>query len=235
MTTPTTHTPRVQYWKDSHTGDGAFEPTGINNKPAPQISNKDTVCGFLLYRSSATPNGSGWDISDDFALPAMHQGQFCVSASFMDNPAVWLVNAERYTQNDGLPASDLDNTNYIVVGANNPTFQYDNGLSRCTFKNLHIPKVLGVEDMPTKDGEVVQTTLGNWVVKVYHSRHVHQVRVHMGILARRRHSQRGRLHHQQSGYQPELPAQLLHQWHQLRQHVWYTGRRRKQTTHRWMT
>ena len=166
MTTPTTHTPRVQYWKDSHTGDGAFEPTGINNKPAPQISNKDTVCGFLLYRSSATPNGSGWDISDDFALPAMHQGQFCVSASFMDNPAVWLVNAERYTQNDGLPASDLDNTNYIVVGANNPTFQYDNGLSRCTFKNLHIPKVLGVEDMPTKDGEVVQTTLGNWVVKV---------------------------------------------------------------------
>ena len=77
-----------------------------------------------------------------------------------------MVNAERYEQNEDLPASQLENTNYIVVGANNPTFEYDNGISRCTFKNLHIPKILGVEDMPTKDGEVVQTTVGNWVVKV---------------------------------------------------------------------
>ena len=54
----------------------------------------------------------------------------------------------------------------MMVGASNPTFQYDNALSRCVFKNLHVPKVLGVEDMPTKDGEVVQSTMGNWVVKV---------------------------------------------------------------------
>ena len=154
------------YWKDSHTGTGDHEPTGINHKQAEQISNQDTVCGFMLYRASATQNGADWDISTDFALPAMHQAQFCVSASFMDNPATWLVNAERFDDSKGLPGNDQENTNYIVVGANNPTFQYDNGLSRCTFKDLHIPKVLGVEDMPTKDGEVVQTTIGNWVVKV---------------------------------------------------------------------
>eukprot|EP00750_Incisomonas_marina_P024690 INCI5139.35.p1 GENE.INCI5139.35~~INCI5139.35.p1 ORF type:complete len:564 (-),score=78.78 INCI5139.35:62-1687(-) len=134
------------YWKDSHTGEGDHEPTGINHKQAEQISNQDTVCGFMLYRASATPNGADWDISTDFALPAMHQAQFCVSASFMDNPTTWLVNAERFDDSKGLPGNDQENTNYIVVGANNPTFQYDNGLSRCTFKDLRIPKVLGVED-----------------------------------------------------------------------------------------
>ena len=161
-----TDSSNIGYWHDTHTDNGAIEPTGINNKQAEQISNQDTVCGFMLYRASATKNGADWDISTDFALPALHQAQFCVSASFMDNPATWLVNAERYDDNENLPGNDQENTNYIVVGANNPTFQYDNGLSRCVFKDLHIPKVLGVEDMPTKDGEVVQTTMGNWVVKV---------------------------------------------------------------------
>ena len=84
----------------------------------------------------------------------------------MDNPTTWLVHAERYDNSDGLPGSDHESTNYIVVGANNPTFQCGNGLFRCVFKDLHIPKVLGVEDMSTKDGKVVETTMGNWVVKV---------------------------------------------------------------------
>ena len=73
----------------------------------------------------------------------------------MDNPAVWLVNAERYDDSKDLPGSDLENTNYIFVGANNPTFQWDNALYRCTFSNQHIFKILGVEDMPTNDGQVV--------------------------------------------------------------------------------
>ena len=140
----------------------------VNGHPPVALADNDVeqVCGFILYRASATKNGNDWDISTDFALPAMHQGQFCVSASFMDNPAVFLVNAERYDDSDGLPNNEQQNTNYMVVGASNPTFQYDNALSRCTFTNLHVPKVLGVEDMPTKDGEVVQATMGNWVVKV---------------------------------------------------------------------
>ena len=149
-----------------------YHNIGEVNGNAPVSYGDNDVCGAgvwlppVQYRSSATKNGDSWDISDDLALPGMHQGQFCVSASFMDNPAVWLVNAERYDDNADLPASVQDNTNYMMVGASNPTFQYDNALSRCVFKNLHVPKVLGVEDMPTKDGEVVQSTMGNWVVKV---------------------------------------------------------------------
>ena len=140
--------------------------TGVNGNSLRALHAEEEVCGFVLYRASATPNGADWNISTDFALPTMHQGQFCVSASFMDNPAVWLVNAERYDGSNDLPSNSGENTNYIVIGANNPTLQWDNALSRCTFAHLHIPKILGVEDLPTKDGEVVQATIVNWVVKV---------------------------------------------------------------------
>jgi hypothetical protein len=45
----------------------------------------EQVCGFMLYNDSATQNSTGgWDINPDFALPILHQGQFCVSASFME-------------------------------------------------------------------------------------------------------------------------------------------------------
>ena len=100
--------------------------TGVNGNSPRALHSEEEVCGFLLYRASATPFGDSWDISPDFALPGMHQGQFCVSASFMDNPAVWLVNAERYDDSKDLPGNSGENTNYIVVGANNPTFQWDN-------------------------------------------------------------------------------------------------------------
>ena len=51
---------------------------------------ENQVCAFLLYRDdSANENADGtFNISPDFALPSMHQGQFCVSPLFMDNPAV---------------------------------------------------------------------------------------------------------------------------------------------------
>eukprot|EP00750_Incisomonas_marina_P022651 INCI4988.7.p1 GENE.INCI4988.7~~INCI4988.7.p1 ORF type:complete len:682 (+),score=115.04 INCI4988.7:1219-3264(+) len=130
----------IGYWQGPHTDAFDIEPTGINNKPASQLSNKDTVCAFMLYRDSATKNGDSWDISPDFALPGMHQGQFCVSASFMDNPAVWLVNATRYDDTTDYPTDSNHNTNFLAVGAVNPTFTWDNALSRCTFTNLHTPK-----------------------------------------------------------------------------------------------
>eukprot|EP00750_Incisomonas_marina_P022632 INCI4988.14.p1 GENE.INCI4988.14~~INCI4988.14.p1 ORF type:complete len:683 (+),score=112.28 INCI4988.14:1219-3267(+) len=58
----------IGYWQGPHTDAFDIEPTGINNKPASQLSNKDTVCAFMLYRDSATKNGDSWDISPDFAL-----------------------------------------------------------------------------------------------------------------------------------------------------------------------
>ena len=120
----------------------------------------------MLYRDSATKNGDSWDISTDFALPGMHQGQFCVSASFMDQPSVWLVNASRYDDTTDYPTDSNHNTNFLAVGAVNPTFQWDNALSRCTFTNLHTPKTLGAEDMPEAGGQLTTTTIGNQVVKV---------------------------------------------------------------------
>lgn len=144
---------------------------GANNKKAPKVQNPDNpeeiICGFLLYRDSITHNLDGsYDISEDFALPNIHQAQFCCSASFMDNEAVWLTNSSRYDKGTDQPGDQTLNINYIAVGANNPTFSYDNGVSRCTFTNLHIPKTLGADDMPTKDGNIVTTTIGNLAVKI---------------------------------------------------------------------
>ena len=168
------------YVASSDPDSGHYSPGSGVNDQLPIIGNpdnpQDTVCAFLLYRDSATENSDGtYTISTDFALPSMHQAQFCVSPSFMDNPAVWLTNASRFDDVDHVngSANGYDfmtvhkNINYMVVGANNPTFQWDDDLSRCSFSNLHITKRLGVEDMPTDDnGDVITSTIGKEVVKV---------------------------------------------------------------------
>ena len=143
--------------------------TGVNDQ-LPQVEDNpanqsETVCAFLLYRDSATPNANGsWNISEEFALPIMHQGMFCVSPSFMDNPAVWMVNSGQYDENT---SQDNSNINYVVVGSNNCTFGFDNSVSRCTFTNLHTTKRLGLQDMPIDDkGDVTTTNIGQEVVKV---------------------------------------------------------------------
>ena len=151
--------------------------TGINDQAPQPFDNTnnqpETVCAFLLYADSATKKSDGsWDISSDFALPVIHQGMFCVSPSFLDNPAVWLTNAGLYNSSTTIKLTegatkDNENINYIMVGANNCTFTFDNSLSRCTFTNLHTTKRLGVQDMPTDDnGDLVTTTIGEEVIKV---------------------------------------------------------------------
>jgi hypothetical protein len=72
---------------------------GVNNElpvKKPIANNPiEQVCGFVLYSDSATQDDNGnWAINTDFALPILHQGQRCVSASFMEprNEAVWLTN-----------------------------------------------------------------------------------------------------------------------------------------------
>ena len=142
----------------------------------------EQVCGFMLYSDSATQNSNGdWDINTDFALPILHQGQFCVSASFMDprNEAVWLTNDERYdtvnTEPSNLDSYKIDSSlvnNYLQVGINNPTFQYNNSLSRCGFSNLHTAKRMGILDMPydpTTGQYAPDDSMGDLVVKLQDS------------------------------------------------------------------
>ena len=156
---------------------------GVNNElPVKKsIANNpiEQVCGFVLYSDSATQDDSGnWTINTDFALPILHQGQFCVSASFMEprNEAVWLTNDQRYDKNATEPSNNpeyyvksTDIINYLQVGTNNPTFQFDNTLSRCGFSNLHTAKRMGIQDMPydqTTSQYVEDDTMGTFVVKV---------------------------------------------------------------------
>jgi len=135
----------------------------------------ETVCAFMLFDDSATLNGSDWTVSNDFALPNLHQGLFTASLSFFDNPAVWLVNSSRHDKSTSYGQSSTkiinypnENINYLSVGANNPTFQFDESLSRCTFTNLHNPKKLAPFDMPiaSDSTSIVTDTLGDISIKV---------------------------------------------------------------------
>jgi hypothetical protein len=92
------------------------------------------------------------------------------------NEAVWLTNDQRYDTNATEPSIESsysvqapDIINYLQVGANNPTFTFDNGLSRCGFLNLHIAKRMSILDMPydnTTSEYVEDDTLGTLVIKV---------------------------------------------------------------------
>jgi hypothetical protein len=92
------------------------------------------------------------------------------------NEAVWLTNDQRYDTNATEPSNEssysveaADIINYLQVGAKNPTFTFDNGLSRCGFQNLHIAKRMSILDMPidnTTSEYVEDDTLGTLVIKV---------------------------------------------------------------------
>lgn len=137
-----------------------------------------TVIGFMLYRDSATQNPDGtWDISSDFALPSMHQGITCVSTSFLDHEALWLINGEMFdTTGASIHQTSGNTINYISIGANDPSFTFENNIAKCAFSNLHNPFTLGLKDMPSEEntpeggGDPVltydTTNIGKIVVKV---------------------------------------------------------------------
>jgi hypothetical protein len=86
------------YVGSSNSSSHAYMPVsgGVNNnlpvKHMITTNPTEQVCGFMLYSDSATQDSTGnWNT-------ILHQGQFCVSASFKDsrNEAVWLTNDERY-------------------------------------------------------------------------------------------------------------------------------------------
>jgi hypothetical protein len=156
---------------------------GVNNNlPVKHVISTnpiEQVCGFMLYNDSATQNRTGgWDINPNFVIPILHQGQFCVSASFMDarNEDLWLTNDERYDTINTEPSNqnsyEIDSSlvnNYPQVGTNNPTFQFDNNLSRCGFSNLHTAKRMSILDMPydnTTGDYAKDDSMGALVVKI---------------------------------------------------------------------
>lgn len=162
------------YWENEHTVTGTGEPTGINSKPISKVQNDSnperTVCAFLLYRDSATQQNDGsWDISTDFALPSMHQAQFCCSASFLDHEALWMLNGTMFSNQSNPDSQTERNTiNYISIGSNNPTFAFNNDVARCSFSNLHNPMTLGLRDMPYDEStsEYDMTNIGKMVIKI---------------------------------------------------------------------
>ena len=125
----------------------------------------DKVCAFMLYADSATKAGNNWIPSTSYALPSIFQGMFFgCSPSFIDNPAVWCVN-NMSTNTDVIGASK-NSQNFVSIGANDPTIEFDGTQSRTVLKQLHTQRQLGINEMPSDgEGNFVTTTLGEDVIK----------------------------------------------------------------------
>lgn len=135
-------------------------------------SGTDKCCCFVVAEDSATFDGTNWTPTNPCALPNIYHGcPFGPSPSFMDSPAIFMINQQR---NDGNSAQVTDEgqlQNYMMIGANDPTCQFDSALSRAKFFNFHTQRILGAREMPYEDDgqgniTISKATLGNYVIKI---------------------------------------------------------------------
>ncbi len=154
----------------------------LNNKfPTEVLENSEKCCCFVVASDSATFSGTEWSPQNPTAMPNIYHGTpFGPSPSFMDSPAIFMINQERNDGNadDANDASQMQN--YMMIGSNDPTCQFDSALSRAKFFNFHTQRVLGAREMPVEtDGSgnttISKETLGNFVVKIADDTHYYQV------------------------------------------------------------
>ncbi len=153
----------------------------LNNKfPTETHVNSAKCCCFIVAEDSATWDGSKWNPKNPCALPNIYHGTpFGPSPSFMDSPVTWLLNQERNDDNGDDATGSAQMQNYMMIGANDPTCQFDSALSRAKFFNLHTQRILGGREMPvTTDGSGNQTiskeTLGQFVIKLHDTTYYYQ-------------------------------------------------------------
>jgi len=137
-----------------------------NDSPA---NDKEKCCVFILAHDSATYDSTNeeWVPNNPYALPNIYHGLFFgLSPSFMDSPAIWCINQERIDGNANDAVDESDIQNFMNIGANDATCEFDSALSRAKFFNFHTQRVLGAREMPLAAGVISKETLGNFVIKI---------------------------------------------------------------------
>ena len=154
-------------------GEGEYSAVKLNNQFPEEIHDKsEKCCCFIVAEDSATFDGTNWNVKNPCALPNIYHGAcFGPSPSFMDSPAIFMINQQRNDGNADFATDPSQMQNYMMIGANDPTCQFDSALSRAKFFNLHTQRVLGAREMPFEtDGSgnvtISKETLGNFVIKI---------------------------------------------------------------------
>tara|TARA_R110000851_G_scaffold35818_3_gene93998 strand:- start:740 stop:1849 length:1110 start_codon:yes stop_codon:yes gene_type:complete len=85
----------------------------------------------------------------------------------MDSPVIWLLNDQNV---NGSTTSQENSTNYLNIGANDPTIEFSAAKSRTTIFNLHTQMKLGVNMVAgymdnTPGTDLVLEDLGNPIIK----------------------------------------------------------------------
>ena len=153
----------------------------LNNKfPTETADNSEKCCCFVVAGDSATFNGTEWNPQNPTAMPNIYHGTpFGPSPSFMDSPAIFMINQEK---SDGGADEATDSSqiqNFMMIGANDPTCEFDSSLSRAKFFNFHTQRILGAREMPVEtDGSgnttISKETLGNFVIKIQDNTYYYQ-------------------------------------------------------------
>lgn len=154
-------------------GQSFYSDVKLNNKFPTEIhESSEKCCCFVVAEDSASFDGTNWNPKNPCALPNIYHGcPFGPSPSFMDSPAIFMINQQRNDGNADPPNDPSQLQNYMMIGANDPTCQFDSALSRAKFFNFHTQRVLGAREMPFEtDGQgnitITKETLGNFVIKI---------------------------------------------------------------------
>lgn len=154
-------------------GEDMYKDVKLNDKyPEEKHENSEKCCCFVVGEDSAKFKDTGWEPKNPCALPNVYHGcPFGPSPSFMDSPAIFMINQERNDGNGNFATNQDQMQNYMMIGANDPTCQFDSALSRAKFFNFHTQRLLGAREMPYEtDGSgnvtISKETLGNFVIKI---------------------------------------------------------------------
>ena len=139
------------------------------------------VCAFMLQTGTAKRDNdtntwtypqSGTDAV--IKCSAMDAGYYAIaSPSSMDNPYGLLWNKQTSTNidlgNEHIPEHVDEFINFVNIGADNPTIEFDDTQSRCTLSNLHTARKLGVNEVifeSSDEDTVIGYNIGQVVAKI---------------------------------------------------------------------
>jgi hypothetical protein len=162
-------------------GEDMYKDVKLNNKyPEEKHENSEKCCCFVVAENSAKFSSGQWTPENPCAMPNIYHGTpFGPSPSFMDSPAIFMLNQQRNDGNADQITGVGQMQNYMMIGANDPTCQFDSALSRAKFFNFHTQRVLGAREMPYEtDGNgkvtISKETLGNFVIKIQDNTYYYQ-------------------------------------------------------------
>ena len=132
------YTEAIQYAKDANV---AFYPYAYMDAAAGDME----MCGFFVSARTNIP------------LEMSTHNYIGFSPSFYDNHAILPINRDFISDDNAAESGQNypNQINFMQIGAFDMSMTYTPALSRCSLRNLHTPRTLGICDVAKDPGEIV--------------------------------------------------------------------------------